>query len=99
MKTIHKIFFQDARELKEIASESVDLVVTSPPYPMIGMWDDMFGSQNPEIQKALACSDGKQAYELMHEILDPVWDELFQGAKGGSVCLHQYRRCNKENKR
>ena len=33
MKTIHKILFQDARNLKEIASESVDLVVTSPPYP------------------------------------------------------------------
>ena len=67
MKTIHEIFFQDARDLKEIPSESVDLVVTSPPYPMIGMWDDMFGRQNPEIQKALARGDGRQAYELMHE--------------------------------
>ena len=54
MKTIHKILFQDATNLTGIASESVDLVVTSPPYPMIEMWDDMFGKQNPEIQKALA---------------------------------------------
>ena len=89
MKTIHKIFFQDARNLKEIASESVDLVVTSPPYPMIGMWDDMFGSQNPEIQKALACDDGRQAYELMHEILDSVWDELFRVLKAGRfACIN-----------
>ena len=89
MKTIHKIFFQDARDLKEIASESVDLVVTSPPYPMIDMWDNMFGDQNPEIQRALEHGDGKQAYELMHEILNPVWDELFRVLKNGRfACIN-----------
>ena len=89
MKTIHKIFFQDASNLKEIASGSVDLVVTSPPYPMIGMWDDMFGDQNIEIQKALARGDGRQTYELMHEILDSVWDELFRVLKDGRfACIN-----------
>jgi len=89
MKTTHKIFFQDARDLKEIASESVDLVVTSPPYPMIAMWDDMFSNQNPEIQKALARGDGKQAYALMHEILDSVWDEVFRVLKYGRfACIN-----------
>ena len=89
MKTIHKIFFQDARDLKKVASESVDLVVTSPPYPMIDMWDDMFGDQNPEIQKALARNDGRQAYELMHEILNPAWDELFRVLKEGRfACIN-----------
>ena len=89
MKTIHEIFFQDARDLKEIASESVDLVVTSPPYPMIDMWDNMFDSQNPEIQKALDRGDGRQAYELMHKILDSVWDELFRVLKEGRfACIN-----------
>ena len=89
MKTIHKILFQDARDLKRIASESVDLVVTSPPYPMIDMWDDMFGSQNIEIERALARGDGRQAYELMHEMLDPVWDELFRVLKEGRfACIN-----------
>ena len=89
MKTVHKILFQDATNLKGIASESVDLVVTSPPYPMIEMWDDMFGSQNPEIQKALARGDGRQAYELMHEILDSVWGELFRVLRaGGFACIN-----------
>ena len=89
MKTSHRIFFQDARNLKEIPSESVDLVVTSPPYPMIGMWDDMFGSQNLGIQKALARGDGRQAYELMHEVLNPVWGELFRVLKdGGFACIN-----------
>ena len=54
MKTNHKILFQDARDLKEIPSESVDLVVTSPPYPMIDMWDDMFSNQNIEIERRVS---------------------------------------------
>jgi DNA modification methylase len=89
MKTTHNILFQDARDLKEVPSESVDLVVTSPPYPMISMWDDIFGDQNPEIQKALACGDGKQAYALMHEILDSVWSEVFRVLKDGRfACIN-----------
>ena len=89
MKTIHQIFYRDARNLKEIPSESVDLVVTSPPYPMIGMWDDVFGSQNVEIEKALMAGDGKLAHELMHEILDSVWDEMFRVLKDGRfACIN-----------
>ena len=89
MKTTHKLFFQDAQDLKEIPSESVDLVVTSPPYPMIEMWDEMFIHQNPDIQNALACGDGKKAYESMHEILDSVWNEVFRVLKNGRfACIN-----------
>ena len=89
MKTIHKIVFQDAQDLKEIASESVDLVVTSPPYPMIEMWDDSFSSQSPKIRTALERGYGKWAHELMHEILDPVWDEVFRVLKDGRfACIN-----------
>ena len=89
MKTTHNILFQDARDLKNIPSESVDLVVTSPPYPMIEMWDEMFSHQNPKIQDALACSDGMQAYALMHQILDAVWDEVFRVLKNGRfACIN-----------
>ena len=89
MKTIHEILFQDARDLKEIPSESVDLVVTSPPYPMIEMWDEMFRHQNPEIQDTLAGCDGKQAFALMHEILDAVWSEVFRVLKEGRfACIN-----------
>ncbi|RKU35850.1 modification methylase [Candidatus Poribacteria bacterium] len=89
MKTTHKILFQNARDLGEIPSESVDLVVTSPPYPMIDLWDKMFSSQNPEIQRALASNNGKKAYALMHEILDSVWDEAFRVLKNGRfACIN-----------
>ena len=89
MKTTHNILFQDSRDLKEIPSESVDLVVTSPPYPMIEMWDEMFSHQNPEIQDALANGDGMQAYALMHELLNAVWDEVFRVLKEGRfACIN-----------
>ena len=58
MKTIHKIIYSDAREMREVKSESVDLMITSPPYPMIKMWDGMFSVQNPEIAEALREEDG-----------------------------------------
>ena len=35
------------------ADESVNLIVTSPPYPMIEMWDEIMSTQNPKIGKAL----------------------------------------------
>ena len=89
MKTTHKILFQDSRDLKNIPSESIDLIVTSPPYPMIAMWDDMYGNQDPKIQNALACGDGRMAYELMHKILDSVWDEMFRVLKNGRfACIN-----------
>ncbi len=89
MTTNHRVLFQDARNLNDFPSESVDLVVTSPPYPMIEMWDEMFDRQNPAISKALKDPNGNQAYELMHGILDSVWDEVFRVLKNGRfACIN-----------
>ena len=49
METTHKIIFEDSRNMSYLADASVDLIVTSPPYPMIEMWDEMFTEQNFEI--------------------------------------------------
>ena len=38
MSTTHRIVYDDSSELSGIEDESVDLVVTSPPYPMVAMW-------------------------------------------------------------
>jgi DNA modification methylase len=59
MKIKHKIIFNNSKNMKVIPSNSVDLVVTSPPYPMIKMWDDMFCSQNSSIKDALNKFSGK----------------------------------------
>ncbi len=53
MKTIHQIIFENSNTMIKIPSDSVDLIVTSPPYPMIEMWDEMFAMQNRQIHEAL----------------------------------------------
>ena len=75
--------------MENVPDESVDLVVTSPPYPMIEMWDRIFAKQNLKIKKALKDNDGPVAFELMHRELDRVWDETYRVVKkGGIVCVN-----------
>ena len=89
METLHRIYFQNSNDLRTLANESVNLVVTSPPYPMIKMWDPVFARLNPAIQKALADEKGMAAFEMMHKELDRVWHEIFRILKfGGLVCIN-----------
>ena len=88
-ETVHRLFLADSRDLSEIPRESVDLVVSSPPYPMIRMWDELFGRLNPEVTAALGRQDGPVAFELMHAELEKVWGQLWRVLKaGGWVCLN-----------
>jgi len=89
MKSLHKILFKSADKLKTIQGESVSMVVTSPPYPMIEMWDPTFAAQNSSIQSALESNNGNIAFELMHQVLDPVWQEVFRILQpGGFACIN-----------
>ena len=89
MKTKHKVIFSDAKNMEAVPSESVDLIVTSPPYPMIQMWDDIFSEQSSSVKNALKKGDGSKAFELMHEILDPIWAEVYRVLKfGGFACIN-----------
>ncbi|MFB6131001.1 MAG: DNA methyltransferase [Salinigranum sp.] len=68
---------------------SVDLVVTSPPYPMIELWDDLFLAGDSAIGAALDAGEGEEAFELMHDQLDDVWDEVVRLlAPGAVVCVN-----------
>lgn len=88
MSTEHKILNGDSRKLKSIDNESIDLVVTSPPYPMIKMWDDIFVSQNCLIASCID-SDPDTAFELMNRELDKVWSECFRVLKPGAfLCIN-----------
>jgi len=51
--TYHTFACSDSRSLPWIPEESVDLIVTSPPYPMIEMWDELFSSLDPRIGELL----------------------------------------------
>ena len=89
MKTIHKINFEDSKKMDSIPSSSVHLVVTSPPYPMIEMWDDMFKRQSNEIATALKHQKGIEAFEWMHRELDPVWEQIHRILiNGGIACIN-----------
>jgi DNA modification methylase len=89
MNTVHQIVFQNAKKMKAVDSGSIDLVVTSPPYPMIEMWDEIFAAASPAIRSALNKNDGSAAFERMHRELDGVWDEVVRVLKnGGFACIN-----------
>jgi DNA modification methylase len=89
MKTSHKIFFGNSNNMKEVQPESINLVVTSPPYPMIEMWDEQFSTLNTEIKEALKKEQGMNTYSLMHEELNKVWKEVDRVLmKGGIICIN-----------
>ena len=74
MNTTHSIYFASSQNLQCINDATVNLIVTSPPYPMIEMWDEIMAMQNPAISDALN-SNPSLAFELMHQELDNVWAE------------------------
>lgn len=87
--TTHKIISANSDDLFMLSDESVDLIVTSPPYPMIEMWDGMFSDQNPDIGYVLAAGDGNGAFHKMHELLNHVWTECDRVLKqNGIVCIN-----------
>lgn len=89
IKTTHRLYFKNSKRMKEIHDASVDLVVTSPPYPMIAMWDELFCNQSKKIETALKSGRGVDAFEGMHAQLDAVWAELRRvSAEGGIVCIN-----------
>ena len=75
--------------MKAIEDGSIDLMVTSPPYPMIEMWDEIFSKQNPEIGDALSKQNANKAFELMNKELDKVWKEVYRVLKDGAfACIN-----------
>lgn len=68
------IYYKDARNMNELEDASVQLVVTSPPYPMILKWDKIFGSVD---------------FDKQHELLNKVWAEVYRILiPGGIFCLN-----------
>lgn len=96
MLTNHKIIIGNSNQMYEVADLSIDLVITSPPYPMIKMWDAQFFSLNPQIKKlwdTLLFTRKEQTlqkiYRLMHDLLNRTWREVFRVIKeGGILCIN-----------
>jgi DNA modification methylase len=96
MQTEHKIIIANSQQMPEIADSSIHLMVTSPPYPMIKMWDAQFATINPQIaalqQKLKADSKEEtvtQIYAAMHETLAKTWRETYRVlVDGGIICIN-----------
>jgi site-specific DNA-methyltransferase (cytosine-N4-specific) len=89
MVTRQRLLAADSRDLSELPPESVHLVVTSPPYPMIAMWDGLFSTLDPRVGEALERGDGPGAFAAMHAQLDGVWGEVHRLlCPGGIACLN-----------
>jgi len=89
METTHRVYAGDARSMTALDDSSVALVVTSPPYPMIEMWDDVFRDLSPAVARALDGGDGDAAFEAMHAVLDDVWAEVERVLEpGGVACVN-----------
>lgn len=88
MLTEHSIFIGSSHHMASTEDNSIDLVVTSPPYPMIEMWDECFSSQNCSIVEALK-TNPDAAFDMMHRQLDEVWGECYRVMKeGGFLCIN-----------
>jgi DNA modification methylase len=96
MQTEHIIINANSQQMPEITDASIHLMVTSPPYPMIKMWDNQFATIDPQIatlwQKLE--TDGKeetvtQIYNAMHEALAKTWRETYRVLiDGGIACIN-----------
>lgn len=100
MNAAIQVFHSASQRLSAVKDHSVDLVVTSPPYPMIEMWDECFSQQSEAVRTAIQASDWSDAYREMHRVLNGVWDECDRVLKNnGFVCINigdATRTCNGE---
>ena len=96
LQTVHKIVLGNSQQMPELPDSSVHLMVTSPPYPMIQMWDKQFAEADPEIGKlwqklSADCLEEtvNQIYDAMHLYLAKVWAETFRVlVDGGIACIN-----------
>lgn len=96
MFTKHTVIFGNSNQMSEIATSSIDLMITSPPYPMIKMWDNQFSILNPQLLKfwkdlELSQSEEslKRIYQLMHTSLEDTWSETYRVlVEGGIACIN-----------
>jgi site-specific DNA-methyltransferase (cytosine-N4-specific) len=86
VQTTHEVHVEDARDLP-LPDDSVELVVTSPPYPMIEMWDASFAAQDSRIRDALSAEEGGRAFDLMHDLLDDAWAEVARVLVPGGIAV------------
>ena len=73
----YRVIIGDSRRMNELADGSIALVVTSPPYPMVSIWDDFFREESAT------------SYDEMHNYLNQIWKEVARVLlPGGIACIN-----------
>ena len=73
----YRVIIGDSRNMQELANDSVHIVVTSPPYPMVSIWDDFFQEQSAK------------SFDEMHNYLTQVWKQVIRVLiPGGIACIN-----------
>ena len=96
MQPKHRIIIGNSQQMSELADGSVQLMVTSPPYPMIQMWDDLFSKADNKIAELFQKLNTsgydeivRQIYDTMHKNLAQVWAETYRVlVSGGIACIN-----------
>lgn len=87
MKTYHRLVPGDARDLSVLDDASVQLICTSPPYPMIQMWDALFADLDGQVAVHLEADEAWLAWEAMHKQLDRTYEEAFRVLEPGCFAV------------
>lgn len=92
MSTHHQITIGNSRRMPELEDNSIELMVTSPPYLMIQMWDELFCESDQKIaalwrKLERGGDDGimHQIYDLVHQNLAEVWAETYRVLTDGGI--------------
>jgi modification methylase len=73
----YRVIIGDSRHMRELAEDSIHLVVTSPPYPMVSIWDRFFHDE------------AANTYNEMHSYLNKIWTEVKRVlVSGGIACVN-----------
>ncbi len=94
--TSHRVIFGNSQQMPEIADATIHLMLTSPPYPMIQMWDQTFAETDPKIANLIKklgpdCPEKvvTQIYDNMHQNLAQVWAQTHRVLiEGGIACIN-----------
>jgi DNA modification methylase len=78
--------------MPELSDGAVQLMVTSPPYPMVAMWDELFCKSDSKIAKLWQDLEPngtnkiiRQVYAAMHDNLAKIWVETYRVLADGGI--------------
>lgn len=87
LNTTHTFYQANSFDSFPLEDSSVQLIVTSPPYPMVEMWDEIFAIYNRGIRTSLKKGQGDKAFEKMNKLLDKTWAECYRVLSDGGFAL------------